>query len=131
MLLSKITFLLSLSVFAAAQLGGFFGGILDGFGNLGNLIGGLVGGAIGNGNGGTGTSPATPAPTPGNGGSPPTDTSCNTGPVMCCNSVGSSNEQAVAILMSLLGIDLSGVDVNVGVNCSPVGVSLLQCLKSW
>ncbi|KAH9919989.1 fungal hydrophobin [Epithele typhae] len=53
--------------------------------------------------------------------SAPTD-ACSTGPVQCCNSVGSANDPAFGLLLGLLGIVVDGVDVLLGVDCSPIKV---------
>ncbi|KAH9911365.1 hydrophobin [Epithele typhae] len=46
--------------------------------------------------------------------------SCNTGAVQCCNSTHDSSETAISTLVSLLGVDLSGITGKVGLQCSPV-----------
>ncbi|KAJ7454213.1 fungal hydrophobin [Mycena latifolia] len=38
----------------------------------------------------------------------------------CCNSVQSSSSSSVAAVAALLGLDLSGLDVPVGLGCSPI-----------
>ncbi|KAI0764929.1 fungal hydrophobin-domain-containing protein [Fomes fomentarius] len=48
--------------------------------------------------------------------------SCNTGPVQCCDSVQSASSPNAADLLGLLGIVVQGVDVLVGLTCSPVTV---------
>ena len=55
----------------------------------------------------------------------PTGGQCNTGPVQCCNSVQSSNTSLASTLLGLLGVVLGGVDVLVGITCSPISVSYL------
>ncbi|KAJ7437869.1 hydrophobin [Mycena latifolia] len=40
----------------------------------------------------------------------------------CCDSVQSSSSSAVAPIAALLGLDLSGIDVPVGLSCSPITV---------
>ncbi|KAL5533863.1 SC3_1 [Sanghuangporus baumii] len=47
---------------------------------------------------------------------------CNTGELQCCNSVQSSSSDAISALLGLLGVVLQGVDVPVGVTCSPITV---------
>ncbi len=47
---------------------------------------------------------------------------CNTGSIQCCNQVESSNAPGVGIILGLLGIVLDGVEVLVGLDCSPVTV---------
>ncbi|KJA23675.1 hypothetical protein HYPSUDRAFT_162989 [Hypholoma sublateritium FD-334 SS-4] len=51
-----------------------------------------------------------------------TENSCNTGSLQCCNSMQASNSTTVKNILNLLGLDisLSGVDGDVGVNCSPL-----------
>ncbi|KAI0360649.1 fungal hydrophobin [Trametes cingulata] len=62
------------------------------------------------------TAPA-PAPTGGAGG--PT---CSTGPIQCCNSVASASDPVGSLLLGLLGIVVEGVDVLLGLDCSPISV---------
>ncbi|KAF7336046.1 Hydrophobin 2 [Mycena sanguinolenta] len=38
----------------------------------------------------------------------------------CCNSVMSSNSSTVSAVAALLGIDLTGLNVPVGLSCSPI-----------
>ncbi|RPD65509.1 fungal hydrophobin [Lentinus tigrinus ALCF2SS1-7] len=45
---------------------------------------------------------------------------CSTGEVQCCNSVHDSNENAISVLLGLLGIDLSSVTGQVGLQCSGI-----------
>ncbi|KAJ7710508.1 hypothetical protein B0H17DRAFT_1324229 [Mycena rosella] len=40
----------------------------------------------------------------------------------CCSSVQSSSSSSVAAVAALLGLDLSGLDVPVGLGCSPITV---------
>ncbi|KAI0087235.1 fungal hydrophobin-domain-containing protein [Irpex rosettiformis] len=47
---------------------------------------------------------------------------CNTGPIQCCQSTESSSSAAGNLLLGLLGIVLDGVDVLLGINCSPISV---------
>ncbi|KAJ6486680.1 hypothetical protein C8R45DRAFT_995512 [Mycena sanguinolenta] len=53
-----------------------------------------------------------------NGAPPPPVTPPNSD--QCCNSVMPSNSTEVSLIASLLGIDLSGLDVPVGVQCGSV-----------
>ncbi|KAL0949227.1 hypothetical protein HGRIS_009306 [Hohenbuehelia grisea] len=48
--------------------------------------------------------------------------SCNTGPVQCCNSVQSADSKSIAGLLSVLGVVVSDLTVFVGANCSPISV---------
>ncbi|KAJ7455091.1 hypothetical protein FB451DRAFT_1516719 [Mycena latifolia] len=43
--------------------------------------------------------------------------------LQCCTSVQSSSTSAVSTVAALLGLDLSGLDVPIGLNCSPITVS--------
>ncbi|KAK7438442.1 hypothetical protein VKT23_018054 [Stygiomarasmius scandens] len=52
----------------------------------------------------------------------PSGGQCNTGPVQCCNSVQSSNTPSVAKLLGTLGAVVQGVDVPIGLTCTPVSV---------
>ncbi|KAF5309242.1 hypothetical protein D9619_012773 [Psilocybe cf. subviscida] len=54
------------------------------------------------------------------GGSSSLSNQCNTGTLLCCQSVG--NPSTYATLLALLGIDVSNVTPLVGVNCSPISV---------
>ncbi|KAI0738361.1 fungal hydrophobin [Daedaleopsis nitida] len=63
---------------------------------------------------------AVATPTPGGGGEPPS--SCSTGPIQCCDSTANASDPAAAGLLSLLGIVVQGVDVLVGLTCSPLTV---------
>ncbi|EJC98287.1 hydrophobin-315, partial [Fomitiporia mediterranea MF3/22] len=47
---------------------------------------------------------------------------CNTGPIQCCNSVTSPDDPAASTLLGLLGVVVQGVDVLVGITCSPISV---------
>ncbi|KAK7681844.1 hypothetical protein QCA50_015191 [Cerrena zonata] len=59
---------------------------------------------------------------------PPTPTApvspnqCNTGPVQCCTSTSTATDANAATLLGLLGIIISGLDVIVGMGCSPISV---------
>ncbi|TBU28464.1 fungal hydrophobin [Dichomitus squalens] len=48
--------------------------------------------------------------------------SCSTGAIQCCNSVQSASDPAASLLLGLLGIVVQGVDVLVGLTCSPITV---------
>ncbi|KAI0777704.1 fungal hydrophobin-domain-containing protein [Trametes elegans] len=52
---------------------------------------------------------------------------CNTGSIQCCNSVHGTHENAVSVLLSLLGLDASNLTGQVGLQCSGVsGVGVGQ-----
>ncbi|KAI8970906.1 hydrophobin-251 [Trametes punicea] len=52
---------------------------------------------------------------------------CDTGSVQCCNSVHETNEPAISALLGLLGVDLSNVTGQVGLQCSGIsGVGVGQ-----
>ncbi|KLO16830.1 fungal hydrophobin, partial [Schizopora paradoxa] len=58
---------------------------------------------------------------------------CNVGSLQCCDSTESSSNVVTSILLGLLGIVLEGVNVPIGVTCSPitvVGVSGTSCNAS-
>ncbi|KAJ4470030.1 hydrophobin 2 [Lentinula edodes] len=63
---------------------------------------------------------ATPAPR----GEPAS--SCSTGDLQCCNSIQSSTDPSVAGILSLLGIVIQGVDILVGLTCSPITIIGLE-----
>ncbi|PAV22587.1 hydrophobin [Pyrrhoderma noxium] len=53
----------------------------------------------------------------------PTGGQCNTGPVQCCQSVQDSGSGGlVSTLLGLLGVVLDGVNVPIGLTCSPISV---------
>ncbi|KAJ7128504.1 hypothetical protein C8R44DRAFT_732851 [Mycena epipterygia] len=45
----------------------------------------------------------------------------------CCSSVQSSSSSSVSAVAALLGLDLSGLDVPVGLGCSPITVIGNNC----
>ncbi|KAJ7176355.1 hydrophobin [Mycena crocata] len=45
----------------------------------------------------------------------------------CCNSVVSSTSAAASGVLALLGLDLTGLDVPVGLSCSPITVIGNNC----
>ncbi|KAI0812339.1 fungal hydrophobin-domain-containing protein [Irpex lacteus] len=47
---------------------------------------------------------------------------CNTGPIQCCQSTTTSNSDTGNILLDLLGIVVTGVDILLGIDCSPISV---------
>ncbi|KIJ48516.1 hypothetical protein M422DRAFT_162685 [Sphaerobolus stellatus SS14] len=47
---------------------------------------------------------------------------CNTGDAQCCNSVSSASDPSTAALLGLLGAVVQGVDVLVGLGCTPITV---------
>ncbi|KAF7342281.1 Hydrophobin 2 [Mycena venus] len=51
---------------------------------------------------------------------PPTST-------QCCSSVQSSSSTAVGLVAALLGLDLSGLNVPIGLSCSPITVIGNNC----
>ncbi|KAJ7676366.1 hypothetical protein B0H17DRAFT_1207350 [Mycena rosella] len=59
----------------------------------------------------------------------PTTTPLVTPPTsnQCCSSVQSSSSSAVSAVAALLGLDLSGLDVPVGLGCSPITVIGNNC----
>ncbi|KAI0764930.1 fungal hydrophobin-domain-containing protein [Fomes fomentarius] len=54
--------------------------------------------------------------------STPTSGSCSTGPVQCCTSTESASSPSGTALLGLLGIVVQGVDVLLGLGCSPISV---------
>ncbi|OJT07043.1 Fruiting body protein SC1 [Trametes pubescens] len=58
---------------------------------------------------------------------------CNTGSIQCCNSVHETNENAVSVLLSLLGLDAGSLTGSVGLQCSGisgVGAGQSSCQAS-
>ncbi|KAH9919985.1 fungal hydrophobin [Epithele typhae] len=51
-----------------------------------------------------------------------TGSTCSTGDVQCCNSLESADSPSGSLLLGLLGIVVQGVDVVLGINCSPISV---------
>ncbi|KAF5367696.1 hypothetical protein D9758_009873 [Tetrapyrgos nigripes] len=47
---------------------------------------------------------------------------CNTGPILCCQSVQPANTPPIPSLLGLLGIVIQDPTVLVGINCSPISV---------
>ncbi|KAJ7077009.1 hypothetical protein B0H15DRAFT_934138 [Mycena belliarum] len=47
--------------------------------------------------------------------------------VQCCSSVQNSSSSSVAAVAALLGLDLSGLNVPVGLGCSPITVIGNNC----
>ncbi|KIJ43469.1 hypothetical protein M422DRAFT_122543, partial [Sphaerobolus stellatus SS14] len=47
---------------------------------------------------------------------------CNTGDAQCCNSATSATDPAAAGVLALLGVVVQGVDVLVGLGCTPITV---------
>ncbi|OJT07045.1 Fruiting body protein SC3 [Trametes pubescens] len=47
---------------------------------------------------------------------------CSTGPIQCCNQVQKATDPTASALLSLLGVVVQGVDVLVGLDCSPISV---------
>ncbi|KAI0653912.1 fungal hydrophobin [Cubamyces menziesii] len=45
---------------------------------------------------------------------------CNTGSIQCCNDVRDSNDNAVAVLLGLLGLSAGDVTGQVGLQCSGI-----------
>ncbi|PPR06781.1 hypothetical protein CVT24_011281 [Panaeolus cyanescens] len=47
---------------------------------------------------------------------------CNTGPIQCCNNVGTVDALGLGTILGLLGIVLDPVTALLGINCSPLSV---------
>ncbi|KAJ7772160.1 hypothetical protein B0H16DRAFT_1451243 [Mycena metata] len=45
----------------------------------------------------------------------------------CCNSVVPSSNAAVSAVAALLGLDLSGINVPIGLSCSPITIAGNNC----
>ncbi|ETW80327.1 hydrophobin-like protein [Heterobasidion irregulare TC 32-1] len=50
------------------------------------------------------------------------DGQCNTGTLQCCNSVQSSSDPVTSLLLGLLGVVLGGIDIPIGIQCTPITV---------
>ncbi|KAK6992150.1 hydrophobin 2 [Favolaschia claudopus] len=59
-------------------------------------------------------------------GTPPPPVTPPTSP-QCCNSVVSSTSAAASFVAALVGLDLDGLDVPVGLTCSPITVGGNNC----
>ncbi|KAJ7607082.1 POH2 hydrophobin [Mycena polygramma] len=59
-------------------------------------------------------------------GSPPPPVTPPSSP-QCCTSVQSSSSSAVSAVAALLGLDLSGLNVPIGLGCSPITVIGNNC----
>ncbi|KAJ7098449.1 fungal hydrophobin [Mycena crocata] len=59
----------------------------------------------------------------------PTNTPPVTPPTspQCCNSVVSSSSNVASVLSALLGLDLAGLNVPIGLSCSPITVLGNNC----
>ncbi|KAJ6518248.1 hydrophobin 2 [Mycena vitilis] len=60
------------------------------------------------------------------GGTPPPPVTPPTSP-QCCNSIESVTSSAVSAVAALLGLDLTGLDVPIGLSCSPITVIGNNC----
>ncbi|KAJ7670803.1 fungal hydrophobin [Mycena polygramma] len=60
------------------------------------------------------------------GGTPPPPVTPPSSP-QCCSSVESTSSSAVSAVAALLGLDLSGLDVPIGLSCSPITVIGNNC----
>jgi len=56
------------------------------------------------------------------GGSPIPASQCNTGPVQCCNETGTTKDASIAKALALVGVDVSDVNVLIGLTCDPISV---------
>ncbi|KAM5537116.1 hypothetical protein V8D89_009262 [Ganoderma adspersum] len=54
--------------------------------------------------------------------SPEPTSSCTTGPIQCCGSIQSPTDHDASAILGLLGIVIEGLDVLVGLTCSPINV---------
>ncbi|KAJ7032586.1 hypothetical protein C8F04DRAFT_1261880 [Mycena alexandri] len=45
----------------------------------------------------------------------------------CCNSIVASDNAAASVVAALLGLDLTGLDVPIGLSCSPITVAGNNC----
>ncbi|KAJ7358301.1 hydrophobin [Mycena albidolilacea] len=59
-------------------------------------------------------------------GTPPPPVTCPTSP-QCCSSVQSSNSSAASLVAAALALDLTGLNVPVGLSCSPITVIGNNC----
>ncbi|KAJ7620035.1 hypothetical protein B0H17DRAFT_1219653 [Mycena rosella] len=59
-------------------------------------------------------------------GTPPPPVTCPTSP-QCCNSVASSSSSAASLVAATVGLDLTGLNVPVGLSCSPITVIGNNC----
>ncbi|KIK55495.1 hypothetical protein GYMLUDRAFT_47698 [Collybiopsis luxurians FD-317 M1] len=48
--------------------------------------------------------------------------SCSTGPVQCCQTVGTESNPVISLILGLLGIVIQDVDTLIGATCSPITV---------
>ncbi|KAI0826604.1 fungal hydrophobin-domain-containing protein [Trametes gibbosa] len=55
---------------------------------------------------------------------PPTPTGdlCSTGSLQCCQSIGGADNPVIGLILGLLGIVIDGVDVLLGLQCSPIKI---------
>ncbi|KAI8970901.1 fungal hydrophobin-domain-containing protein [Trametes punicea] len=52
----------------------------------------------------------------------PSGTSCSTGSIQCCQTVGDASDPTFSLILGLLGIVVDGVNVLLGLDCSPISV---------
>ena len=57
--------------------------------------------------------------------------SCATGPIQCCESVQKASDPTAAGILKSIGVVAQGVDVLVGLTCSPVTVIGVGSGGSW
>ncbi|KAF5392802.1 hypothetical protein D9757_000926 [Collybiopsis confluens] len=55
--------------------------------------------------------------------------SCSTGPIQCCNTVGTNSNPVISLLLGLLGIVVQDVNALIGATCSPaiLGIGSAGC----
>ncbi|KAJ7909443.1 fungal hydrophobin [Mycena leptocephala] len=59
-------------------------------------------------------------------GTPPPPVTCPTSP-QCCSSVASSSSSAASLVAAVVGLDLTGLNVPVGLTCSPITIIGNNC----
>ncbi|KAI1798179.1 fungal hydrophobin [Ganoderma leucocontextum] len=53
---------------------------------------------------------------------PEPTSSCTSGPIQCCQSIQSPTDPAASAILGLLDLVIEGLDVLVGLSCSPISV---------
>jgi hypothetical protein len=69
---------------------------------------------------------ATPVPTDGG-----SSSQCNTGSTQCCTSVSTSGDPVTKLLLGLLGVAVNGLNVPIGLTCSPLTIIGANGGVSW
>lgn len=56
---------------------------------------------------------------------------CNTGSIQCCDSLSSSSNPVTGLLLGLLGVVVEGINVPIGITCTPITVLGIGSGSTW